>query len=49
MIFTSIAVGLICSVLGFGAVVLLVMNQFKEEKPTWSSFLKDGKKYWLKK
>lgn len=36
-----------CSVLAFGAVVLLVMNQFKDEKPSWENYLgADFKKYW---
>ncbi len=46
MIFTSIAVGLICSALAFGAVVLIVINQFKDEPPSWESYLKNGVKHW---
>ena len=37
-----------CSVLLFGAIVLLIMNQFKDDKPSWERFLKGNKKHWRK-
>jgi len=49
MIFTSILTFAICIVLLFGAVVLLILNQFKDEPPTWESFLNNGKKHWRRK
>lgn len=49
MIFASILTIALCIVLLFGAVVLLVLNHFKDEPPTWTSYLNNGKKHWKKK
>jgi len=45
----EIVVFALCLALAFGACVLIVLNQFKDEEPTWESFFKNGKKHWLKK
>lgn len=44
----AIIVLLACIVLAFGAVVLLILNQFKDEPPTWKGFFKKPKEetYW---
>lgn len=42
----EIIVVVVCLALAFSACVLLVMNQFKDEEPTWSSYLSDGVKFW---
>lgn len=46
MIFASILTIALCIVLLFGAVVLLVLNHFKDEPPTWEQFLNNNKKHW---
>ena len=48
----ELVVAFTCIALFFGASVLFfmwLMEQFKDEKPSWESFIKDGKKHWLKK
>ena len=48
----ELVVAVTCIALLVSAFVMLglwLMEQFKDEKPSWESFIKDGKKHWLKK
>lgn len=45
----EIVVLVLCLALAFGACVLIVLNQFKDEPPTWSSYLSNGVKFWKRK
>jgi len=42
----EIVVLVLCIALAFGACVLIVLNQFKDEEPTWESFFKNDVKFW---
>lgn len=45
----EIVVLVLCLALAFGACVLIVLNQFKDEEPTWTSYFENNVKFWKRK
>lgn len=45
----EIVVLVFCLALAFGACVLIVLNQFKDEAPTWENYFENNVKFWKRK